>query len=196
MRRLVFLRRRKETGERRPRGGVFSPLRGSRILAGAVIPALAISPWIGALTAQEVALPLGTQAPAATLEDLDGNSVQILDYLEEGKPTLIEFWASWCEQCEALQPQMDEVQARFGAEVNLLAVAVAVSQTPRRVKRTVEEQGHSYPFLWDGGGDAVRNYQVPTTSVVVILDGAGKVAYTGSGGSQDLVGAVEILLGG
>ena len=171
-------------------------MSGSRILAGAVIPALAVFPWIAALTAQEVALPLGTQAPAATLEDLEGNSVQILDYVEEGKPTLIEFWASWCEQCEALQPQIDEIQARFGAEVNLVAVAVAVSQTPRRVKKTVEEQGHAYPFLWDGGGDAVRNYQVPTTSVVVILNGAGEVAYTGSGGSQDLLGAVEALLGG
>jgi thiol-disulfide isomerase/thioredoxin len=148
------------------------------------------------LTAQEVAIPLGTQAPAAALEDLDGNVVQILDYVEAGKPTLLEFWASWCEQCEALQPQMEEIQARFGAEVNLVAVAVAVSQTPRRVKRAVEEHGHGYPFLWDGNGEAVRAYQVPTTSVVVILDAEGKVAYTGSGGAQDLVGAVEALLGG
>jgi len=161
-----------------------------------VIPALALGPWIGELAAQEVALPLGAQAPAAELEDLDGNPVQILDYVEEGTPTLIEFWASWCEQCEALQPQMDEIQARFGGEVNLLAVAVAVSQTPRRVKRTVEEHGYGYPFLWDGSGDAVRRYQVPTTSVVILLDAAGRVAYTGSGGGQDLVGAVEALLKG
>jgi thiol-disulfide isomerase/thioredoxin len=146
--------------------------------------------------AQEVALPLGTQAPAASLEDLDGNPVQILDLVEEGKPTLMEFWASWCEQCAALQPQMDEVHARFGSRVNLVAVAVAVAQTPRRVKRAIEDHGHGYPFLWDGSGEAVRNYQVPSTSVVIILDQAGRVAYTGSGGSQDLVGAVEALLGG
>jgi hypothetical protein len=31
---------------------------------------------------------------------------------------------------------------------------------------------------------------------VVILDAEGKVAYTGSGGAQDLIGAVEALLGG
>lgn len=165
-------------------------------MAVAVVPVVAFGPWIRELTGQEVALPLGVEAPAATLEDLDGNQVQILDYLEEGKPTLIEFWASWCEQCEALQPQMDEIHARFGAEVNLLAVAVAVSQTPRRVKRAVEERGHGYPFLWDGGGDAVRSYRVPTTSVVILLDGAGKVVYTGSGGGQDLIGAVEALLEG
>lgn len=185
-----------EGSEPRTRGTAIWPERGSRILWAAVIPALALGPRMGEMAAQEVALPLGAQAPAADLEDLDGNPVQILDYVEEGKPTLIEFWASWCEQCEALQPQMDEIEARFGAEVNLLAVAVAVSQTPRRVKRTVEEHGYGYPFLWDGSGDAVRRYQVPTTSVVILLDAAGRVAYAGSGGGQDLIGAVEALLEG
>jgi thiol-disulfide isomerase/thioredoxin len=147
-------------------------------------------------TAQEVALPLGTQAPSASLEDLDGNPVQLLDFVEEGKPTLIEFWATWCEQCAALQPQMDAVQAGFGSRVKVMAVAVAVSQSPRRVRRYLEEHDPGYSFLWDGSGNAVRSYQVPTTSVVILLDRNGKVAYTGSGGHQDLVGAVEALLGG
>lgn len=146
--------------------------------------------------AQEVALPLGTQAPSASLEDLDGNPVQLLDFVEEGKPTLIEFWATWCEQCAALQPQMDAVQAGFGSRVKVMAVAVAVSQSPRRVRRYLEEHDPGYLFLWDGSGNAVRNYQVPTTSVVILLDRNGKVAYTGSGGHQDLVGALEALLGG
>jgi thiol-disulfide isomerase/thioredoxin len=148
------------------------------------------------VTAQEVALPLGSQAPSASLEDLDGNPVQLLDLVEEGKPTLLEFWATWCEQCAALQPQMDAVQAGFGSRVKVIAVAVAVSQSPRRVRRYLEEHDPGYPFLWDGSGNAVRSYQVPTTSVVILLDRNGKVAYTGSGGHQDLVGAVEALLGG
>jgi hypothetical protein len=63
------------------------------------------------------------------------------------------------------------------------------------VRRHVEEEGHAYPFLWDGDGNAVRSYQVPSTSVVVILDRDGTVAYTGTGGGQDLVAAVERILG-
>ena len=40
----------------------------------------------------------------------------------------------------------------------------------------------------------MRSYKVPGTSVVIILDAEGKVVYTGTGGSQNLVEAVSKLL--
>ncbi len=144
----------------------------------------------------QVSLPLGTQGPGAALQDLDENDVDLLDYAS-GKPTLIEFWASWCELCEALQPQIDEIQASYGDQVNVVAVAVAVAQSLRRVRRHVDEHGAAYPYLWDSDGHAVRAYAATTTSIVVILDAEGRVAYTGVGAEQDLLGAIrEILTGG
>lgn len=142
-----------------------------------------------------VSLALGTAGPGAALEDLDGNPVELLDYVEAGKPAVIEFWATWCEQCEALQPQFDQLQQRFGAEVSIVAVAVGVSQSVRRVKRHLEDHDPGYPYLYDKRGAAVRAYNATTTSIVVMLDKEGKVAYTGVGTDQDLLGAVEGLLG-
>jgi thiol-disulfide isomerase/thioredoxin len=142
----------------------------------------------------QVGLAIGTPAPEATVEDLDGNPVELLDLVDDG-PVLIEFWASWCENCEALQPQLDEIQATYGERLKIIAVAVAVSQSLRRVKRHLEDHDPGYPYVWDGRGAAVRAYEAPTTSVVVILDQEGKVAYTGVGGQQDLIGAVERVLG-
>ena len=142
-----------------------------------------------------VSLPIGTQAPGAALEDLEGVAIDLLDYVEAGKPTLIEFWATWCEQCEALQPQLDEIQAKYGDRVNVVAVAVGVSQSVRRVKRHLERHHPGYPYLWDARGGAVRAYNATTTSIVVMLDGEGRVAYTGVGARQNLVRAVEALLG-
>lgn len=138
---------------------------------------------------------LGTPAQAARVEDLDGEPVQLLDFVEEGKPTLLEFWAVWCELCEALQPQLDRIQAEYGDRVNVVAVAVAVNQNPRRILRHLEGHDPGYPYVYDGGGEAVRAYAAATTSIVVILDGDGTVAYTGVGGDQDLVGEIERLLG-
>lgn len=166
--------------------------RGRWTAAGMALGMLLLTlPAAGA--AQEVALPIGTQAPPATVEDLQGNEVQLLDYVE-GKPTLLEFWATWCENCEALQPQLDRIQARDGERLNVVAVAVAVAQSVRRVRRHLEEHDPGYPYLWDAKGAAVRAYKAPTTSVVVLLDADGKVVYTGSGPDQDLEAAVRKVL--
>ena len=141
-----------------------------------------------------VSLPFGVQGPGAAVEDLDGNNVDLIDYVK-GKPALIEFWATWCELCEAFQPQFDEIQLKYGERMNLVAVAVGVAQSVRRVRRHLEEHDPGYPYLWDARGAAVRAYNATTTSIVVMLDGDGRVVYTGVGASQDLTGEVRRLLG-
>jgi len=139
--------------------------------------------------------PVGSAAPSVRLEDLKGDTVQLLDYVKQGQPALIEFWATWCDNCRALQPQMDEIQKRFGDRMSVVAVAVAVAQTPRRVRRHLASHDPGYPYVWDGDGAAVRAYHAPTTSVVVMLDANRHVVYTGVGPDQDLVGEVSKLIG-
>lgn len=170
------------------------PLRtvGLTALAGFFALVLAVP---GHAQSGGVSLALGTAGPDAALEDLAGNAVSLLDYVDAGKPTVLEFWATWCEQCEALQPQLDRIQAMHGGDVNIVAVAVGVSQSVRRVNRHLEDHDPGYPYLYDARGAAVRAYNATTTSIVVMLDADGKVAYTGVGTDQDLMGAVGRLLG-
>ena len=186
----------------RPEGGFKTMIRPTQRslpapVAGVVLVLALLAP-IG-LEAQsgegEVSLAIGTPGPDASLEDLDGNAVQLLDYVA-GRPTLLEFWASWCANCAALQPQLDRIHETYGDRLNVVAVAVAVAQSRRSVKRHVEDHEPGYPYLWDARGAAVRAYEVPGTSLVVILDAEGRVAYTGVGPRQDLVGAVERVLPG
>ena len=172
----------------------ISATRGVLALLGWLFLAMVLS--APGLRAQEMGLPSGSSAPEASLVDLDGNPAELLDFIGKGKPALVEFWAHWCGQCRRLQPEMDRVQATYGNQVNVVAVAVAVSQTPDQIKRHLEEHSPGYPYLFDGNGEAVRNYNVPGTAVVLIFDGEGKVVYNGAGGSQDLVGALREILGG
>lgn len=175
---------------------LFAGRRPSPRLVIALLVLAALALCAGGASAQGVGPAVGTQAPAAALEDLDGKAVQLLSYAPRGKPALIEFWASWCEQCEALQPQLDRIRARHGDKLSMVAVAVAVSQSVRRVKRHVEEHDPGYPYLWDARGEAVRAYNALTTAVVVLLDAQGKVAYAGVGSDQELEAEVAKLLGG
>jgi thiol-disulfide isomerase/thioredoxin len=164
-------------------------------LAGLALSGLLLVLSAGPAAAQaDVSLPLGTAAPAATVQELSGKSVDLLD-LVKGKPALIEFWATWCPLCARLQPQMDRIQKEYGKRLNVVAVGVAVNETPRRIRRSLQKHDPGYPHVFDADGNAVRAYDVSTTSIVVMLDAKGRVAYTGVGADQDLVGAVKKLLG-
>ena len=146
----------------------------------------------GAVFAQEygeIGIALGERPELVEIEDLDGNPVSLARYAQ-GRPVLIEFWARWCENCEALLPQMRGVYSRYKDRIEFLAVSVAVAQTPRSIKRHLAEHPVDYPTLWDVGGRAVRAFLAPATSYVVVLDADGLVVYTGIGPQQDIEAAV------
>lgn len=142
-----------------------------------------------ALGAQEVGIPVGSTPPAVQIEDLDGNPVELGKFIGT-KPVLVEFWATWCPLCEALQPRLEAVQRRHGERVEILIVAVAVNQSKRSIKRHIEKHDVPGQVLWDTDGRATRAFMAPSTSYVVLLDRSGRVVYTGVGEDQEIEAAV------
>jgi thiol-disulfide isomerase/thioredoxin len=142
----------------------------------------------------DAGIPVGTKAPVVTINDLEGQPVD-LGKLIGSKPVLLEFWATWCSLCKALLPQLDAVKNTFGDRVTLLGVNVTVNDSKARIRRYLEEHKPPFRVLFDEKGVGARAYDVPSTSFIVIVDAGGKVVYTGSGEQQDLVGAVRKALG-
>ena len=154
---------------------------------------LAASAMLTPLGAQSVGLPIGTVAPAALVQTLDGKSVDLRQYIGT-TPVVFEFWATWCPNCEELEPTMLALQKKYGDRVKLVGVAVSVNQSPARVKAYAAKHQLPLIVLWDHDGNATDVYSAPATSYVVIVDKAGKVVYTGLGGKQDLDAAVAKAL--
>ena len=138
----------------------------------------------------EVGIALGARPPAAQVQDLDGHAVDLGTAIGK-KPVLLEFWATWCPRCEALVPKMEAARARYGSQVSFVAIAVAVGQTPAAVKRHLTRHPIPFRVFWDADGNAVRAFQAPATSFVVVLDGEGKVVYTGIGEEQDVEAGIR-----
>src|SRR2546430_1418150 len=138
--------------------------------------------------------PADTRAPAVTVVDLDGKSVDLGQYVGK-QPVLLEFWATWCPLCKALEPSLKAAHAKYGGKVTFVAVGVGVNETPASIKRHLAAAPLPFPVLYDANGAAVRAYLAPTTSYIVVLDGAGKVVYTGAGAEQDITAVLQRLLG-
>lgn len=140
--------------------------------------------------AQDEGIAVGTPAPAVVVNDLDGRPVD-LGALIGRKPILLEFWATWCSVCDELLPKVRAAHQAHGDKVEFFGVNVTVNQTPDRVRRWVAQHQPPYRTLYDEAGTSTRAYKAPVTSYIVIIDRAGKVAYTGTGADQDLEGALR-----
>ena len=169
----------------------------ARIGAGLCAAAVLALAAPAGLRAQDddVGLPVGTAAPSAAVQDLDGQPVDIAQ-LAGKKPVLLEFWATWCPLCAALLPRVEAAHAKFGDRVDIVVIAVAVNETRASVQRHLAQHPLPFRFLWDATGAAVRAYQAPTTSYLVALDARGRVVYTGTGSDQDIEAALRRATGG
>lgn len=155
-------------------------------LAAAVV-ALGVA---GPLAAQEAGIAVGAKAPPVVVHDLDGKRVDLGQVIGR-RPVMLEFWATWCERCAALLPRVRAARDELGERVAFYGVNVTVNQTRDRVRRYVETERPPFVTLYDDDGTSVRAYRAPSTSYIVIVDRAGKVAYTGLGEDQDFLSALR-----
>jgi thiol-disulfide isomerase/thioredoxin len=173
---------------------VVTGARPWRLALGAATTLALASPAGARAQDGDVGLAIGSAAPAAAVEDLDGRPVDLAQVVGT-KPVLLEFWATWCPICAALMPKIEAAHATFGDRVDFVEIAVAVNETRASVRRHTEQHHYPFRFLWDATGAAVRAYQAPTTSYVVVVNAAGRVVYTGTGSDQDIEAAIRRATG-
>jgi thiol-disulfide isomerase/thioredoxin len=176
---------------------MLSPVSSSRtarrrvIFSAAVLfTALVATPT---LHAQEAGIAIGSKAPGAAVESLDGKAMDMTQFLGK-KPMVVEFWATWCPLCKKLEPAMAAAKAKFGDAITFVHVGVPQNQSPERQQAYVTQQQMTGQFVFDKDGAAYKAYKATHTSYVVVVDAAGTVVYTGVGPEQDLDAAIRKAL--
>ncbi|WP_456407797.1 redoxin domain-containing protein [Caldithrix abyssi] len=110
------------------------------------------------------------EAPAFTLNDLNGNEVSLSDF--KGKVVFVNFWATWCPPCRKEIPAFIELIDQYGDD-GFVILGVAVDprefQNVDKVKPFAKEMGINYPVVYDTKGvsqlyGGIRS--IPTTFVI------------------------------
>ncbi len=136
----------------------------------------------------------GTPAPVVSVKDLDGTPVDLGAYIGH-RPVLLLFWATWCEQCEALIPTLRDAARVYGERVDFFGINVTVGETPVGVREYVRERDPPFLVLYDTEGKSQRAFEVLATAFIVIIDAEGTIVYTGYGPAQQLEEALARATG-
>ena len=119
----------------------------------------------------------------ATVFDLQGKRVDLADFVKNGKPTLISFWATWCKPCKLELSNMADLYPEWREKYDLEIVAISTdnSRTLPKVKTIVSQKRWEYTVLNQPGNELQTALNFMTIPETFLLDGKGNIIYRHSG---------------
>jgi peroxiredoxin len=114
----------------------------------------------------------GFVAPPIELNDITGQVIRLSDF--QGKPVMINFWATWCPPCRLEMPAIQSVYANH-IEDNLVVLAINTTYQDdvQEVRKFMLDKNIKFSVLLDMEGKISRDYKIQAlpTSFFIYPDG-------------------------
>lgn len=137
------------------------------------------------------------ELPSVVLKDMNGNTVDTSQLYNDGKPFIIDFWATWCKPCVRELNAIADVYEEWVDEtgVKIYAVSLDEGQDQERVKPFVSSKGWEYEILLDPNGDFKRSLGVSNPPHVFVVNGEGNIVWNHQGyvdgSEEEIIEAVK-----
>ncbi|MGB0885079.1 MAG: TlpA family protein disulfide reductase [Chitinophagales bacterium] len=125
----------------------------------------------------------GQKLPGIKIKDLSGKSVDISKYSENGKMTVISFWATWCLPCKKELNNISELYEEWVEDYNVEVVAISIddSRNASKVTSYINGQGWEFDVLLDANSDLKRALNFQTVPYTLLVDAKGEIVYRHTG---------------
>lgn len=138
----------------------------------------------------------GFLAPDFQLETIDGSTVTLSDF--QGRPVIINLWASWCPPCRAEMPALQSVYEEYSDRgLEILAVHMTSQDSVGSAQDFINQNGLTFPIPLDRRGFVGTLYQSRALPSTFFLDRSGMIQKVVIGGPMSEVllrSTVESLL--
>lgn len=114
------------------------------------------------------------QAPALPKQVLQGPPVTLAKL--QGKPVLIDFWASWCEPCREEAPEIARLRKSLAGSAAI--VGIDYTDQEENARAFIRKYGWTFPVLSDPDGIYGARYGFSGLPTAIVLDRNGGVSAT------------------
>ena len=119
-------------------------------------------------------------APDFTVLDWEGNERKLSEF--EGKPTILNFWASWCGPCKSEMPDFQAAYEAYGDRINFVMVnCTGGRETVESAKEFIEQEGYTFPVYFDTSYEAASVYGASSIPMTFFIDAEGNLITYGMG---------------
>lgn len=135
-------------------------------------------------------------APDFSVRTIGGGAFTLSDHLaDDGRPVILNLWASWCFPCRAEMPAIDAFAA---AHPEVLVVGVSVQDDPVAAEEFVEEIGVAYTIGHDEKNEVNDTYRPLGLPATFLISGDGIIVKRLFGGitEESLQADFEAFLSG
>lgn len=119
------------------------------------------------------------KVPSVTVKTTDGTKINTADFSNDGKPYVINFWATWCAPCKKELDNIAEKYADWQSEtgVKIIAISIDDTRTSPKVATTAESKGWEFEIYLDENKDFARAMNVGNPPYTFLVDGNGNIVY-------------------
>jgi thiol-disulfide isomerase/thioredoxin len=133
---------------------------------------------------------VGKQAPEITLRATDGKDVPLKSF--QGKPVLLDFWATWCAPCVESLPAIEKLYHE-AARSGLVLLSVDQDEEPNKAFEFWRM--HNEPWAnFHASADILGHFPEHGIPYFVLIDASGQVVFSAAGLDETALRAALIKL--
>jgi thiol-disulfide isomerase/thioredoxin len=135
---------------------------------------------------------IGRPAPDVNLKSDNGKTVSLKSF--QGKPLMVEFWATWCGPCRELMPALEKLY-RENAAKGLAMISIDEDGKPKRATDFLAKQNAPWGNFHDPDGEVSEAFSGSGIPQVVLIDATGKIVFSCSGCEESEIRVAIAKLG-
>lgn len=116
------------------------------------------------------------RAPEFEVTTISGETVSLQESLDNDKPMIVYFTASWCPTCAQNWPILSKLYPEYKDRLSMVSISIDPTDTEEVMKELAEKEGFTYPST-DGNPDLMLDFGVKSQATTVGVNREGLIEF-------------------